>query len=461
MKRIYVFIIAALSAALVLAGCDTGFTGTTLDTSALTKVQQNSGTWTIAPSIVSGNPSNSKDQIIQIDLGITNIDADTIPQAVTIYKLESPTTPATQVYTQKGTIPYTVAGVSGGVATLLADLTDASDPIEIKIDSTKLTANKGNTKMNLDGDLTAGEAQDDDAYLYVNVTGGTAATGRQRNPRAGIFIFSGAFFITPLSTTADNSIQVNYTHSAIDDTNYSDIFINYFAVEQYNVTTKTWTALAITKDTTNTNVGAGTYRYTFPAATAGATYRLVFKSNSKDLKTSKEVLGFIQKAVSQDNAQLPLVIGNPQTVPDATELSWAQQIAVFSTSKGSDSSGANKVIELTYSVATGSTTGDNGIDETTFTKDNVKIYHTNNKVFVPISSIVFGPKNGSTNEKTIYIYLDPAYTSNGTFDIYMNTSVRTLGDATPGITAKHFGDNSNINEQPYGVGFRWVKSVTF
>jgi len=458
MKRIYVFIIAALSAALVLAGCDTGFTGTTLDTSALTKVQQNSGTWTTDPSIESGNPSNSTGQIIKIDLGITNIDADTIPQAVTIYKLESPTTPATQVYTQKGTIPYTVAGVSGGVATLLADLTDASDPIEIKIDSTKLTANKGNTKMNLDGDLTAGEAQDDDAYLYVYVTGGTAATGQQRDPRA--FIFSDAFFITPLSTTADNSIQVNYTHFAIDDTNYSDIFINYVAVEQYNVTTKTWTALTLTKDTTNTNVGAGTYRYTFPAATAGATYRLVFKSNSKDLKTSKEVLGFIQKAVSQDNAQLPLVIGNPQTVPDATELSWAQQIEVFSPSKRSDSSGANKVIELTYSVATGSTTGDNGIDETTFTKDNVKIYHTDKKVFVPIS-IVFGPKNGSTNEKTIYIYLDPAYTSNGTFHIYMNTSVRTLGDATPGITAKHFGDNSNINEQPYGVGFRWVKSVTF
>jgi len=282
MKRIYVFIIAALSAALVLAGCDTGFTGTTLDTSALTKVQQNSGTWTTAPSIVSGNPSNSTGQIIQIDLGITNIDADTIPQAVTIYKLESPTTPATQVYTQKGTIPYTVAGVSGGVATLLANLTDASNPIEIKIDSTKLTANKGNTKMNLDGDLTAGEAQDDDAYLYVNVTGGTAATGQQRDPRA--FIFSGAScasFVTPLSITANNSIQINYTYFAIDDTNYSDIFINYFAVEQYNVTTKTWTALAITKDTTNTNVGAGTYRYTFPAATAGATYRLVIKSNSK------------------------------------------------------------------------------------------------------------------------------------------------------------------------------------
>lgn len=457
MKRIYVFIIAALSAALVLAGCDTGFTGTTLDTSALTKVQQNSGTWTTAPSIVSGNPSNSKDQIIQINLGITNIDADTIPQAVTIYKLESPTNP-TQVNNQKGTISYTVAGVSGGIATLLADLTDASNPIEIKIDSTKLTANKGNTKMNLDMDLTAGEAQDDDEYLYVNVTGGTAATGQQRDPRA--VIFSGASFVTPLSITANNSIQVNYTYSAIDDTNYSDIFINYVAVEQYNVTTKTWTALNVTKDTTNTNVGAGTYRYTFPAATAGATYRLVFKSNSKDLKTSKEVLGFFQKFVPQDNARLPLVI-DTQTVPDATELSWAQQIAVFSTSKGSDSSGANKVIELTYSVAPGSTTGDKGIDETTFTKDNVKIYHTVNNVFVPISRIVFGPKNGSTNEKTIYIYLDPAYTSNGTFHIYMNTSVRTLGDATPGITAKHFGDSSNINEQPYGVGFRMVISVTF
>lgn len=458
MKRIYVFIIAALSAALVLAGCDTGFTGTTLDTSALTKVQQNSGTWTTAPSIVPGNPSNSTGQIIQIDLGITNIDADTIPQAVTIYKLESPTNPTTQVNTQKGTIPYKVARVSNNVATLLANLTDASNPIEIKIDSTKLTANKGNTKMNLDGDLTAGEAQDDDAYLYVNVTGGTAATGQQRDPRA--VIFSGASFVTPLSITANNSIQINYTYFAIDDTNYSDIFINYFAVEQYNVTTKTWTALNVTKDTTNTNVGAGTYRYTFPAATAGATYRLVIKSNSKDLKTSKEVLGFIQKAVSQDNARLPLVI-DTQTAPDATELLSAQQSAVFSTSNGSDSSGANKVIELTYSVATGSTTGDNGIDETTFTKDNVKIYHTDNKVFVPISSIVFGPKNGSTNEKTIYIYLDPAYTSNGTFHIYMNTSVRTLGDATPGITAKHFGDSSNINEQPYGVGFRMVRSVTF
>jgi len=172
-------------------------------------------------------------------------------------------------------------------------------------------------------------------------------------------------------------------------------------------------------------------------------------------------LGFIQKAVPQDNAQLPMVI-DTQTVPDATELSWAQQIAVFSTSKGSDSSGANKVIELTYSVAPGSTTGDKGIDETTFTKDNVKIYHTVNNVFVPISRIVFGPKNGSTNEKTIYIYLDPAYTSNGAFEIYMNTSVKTLGDATPGITAKHFGDSSNINEQPYGgVGFRKVRSVTF
>ena len=460
MKILKNLAVLAAASAFILAGCQNNFTGTTLDTSALTAQNRSVNIWTsLGLTPVSGTLTNAKDQLITIDFGIEEIDAATIKSGVIIYNLTSATVPA--VYGQGTAISYTVKAVSGQTATLLADLSSASGTIEVFFDSTKLTARNGSTKLNRDNDLTAGEAGDDDQYQYMTVTGGTAVTGSQRS--AHVMTVTPAW-TTPLSTTAINTVTVTYNLEAalIDTADYSSTFKDYYTVEQYSTSSKAWSAVALTY----VSKAAGVYTYSFPAATAGITYRLK-SSNLQNLKSTTAIFGFTQRASTQDNYTTKIV--NSTTAPDTTEL--ALQTGVFTSGNAVDANGSNKIITLKYFVTSGTTVGDKGIDESTFTADNVKIYNTNDKVFMKISSIVFMPTDTSDTSKTIAILLDPAYTKTGnTYDVYVGTGLKSLGDADGTPAAGHFGANSAITENLfsnngtydcYSVGFIKAASTTF
>jgi len=97
------------------------------------------------------------------------------------------------------------------------------------------------------------------------------------------------------------------------------------------------------------------------------------------------------------------------------------------------------------------------MDTSSFTADNVKIYDTVLKVWVPFTSATFRypegtPAASQTGPKTeVVLVLDPAFKSNGNaFDLYVGPGLKTLGDATPGTAARRFGDFTAIDKQPRG-----------
>lgn len=460
MKILKNLAVLAVASALILAGCQNNFTGTTLDTSSLTAANRSAMTWTSAPSTVS-TVANATNQIITINFQDA-VDTSSIESAVTIRTL-SDASDAKTPYTQGSTISYTLGAVNGNSVDLVADFSSVTtDLLEVFIDSTKLTARNGSAKLNLDGDQVTGETGDDDVYLYPSVTGtGVTAltTGTKRSPRLGFPIT--ITFNTP-STTTDNTLTATYAYAVLGDTtDYLSLLSGNISVEKFNTSSNAWETVASTTTPTYSTT-TGVYTFTFAAAAAGTVYR--YKIDASKFVTTNQLAGYVQHLRFSGIAGTLYMDGTPTiygaNTPVADPLNVPGTIFTGHTII-KDASGKNAYIELTYSVTTGSLIGDQGFNTSTFTASNVKLYDTSKNVFLTISSISFVPVATDVTPNKVRIYLDPAFKPANNIDVYMGTGVLTLGDKTPGTKAGYMGDPSNIQDLPYGIGFANEVTATF
>ncbi len=460
MKKLAVL---AIAAAVVLTGCSNSFSGSGTDAGVLAAANQanNWGTAGLNAPTIGGTLSavtTPTTQIITLDFSANPgdmIDYSTIPAAVTIHNLASAAT-ATSVVTQGAVIPFTVKEVRGDIAYLLVNLTGASATIEVTINSTLLTGKNGSLKLDEDNDGTQGEANDDDIYEYLGVTGGTAIAtfGVQRDPRYGFNISAPTFSVVAPATTR-NTLSCTYDRmtpngAGPDLADYKTLFDAHIVIQKYVPATNTWTTVTPISSTYVTTTGVWTV--TFTALAVNETVR----ANGVDLQAIQSTAafyGFIQRMV-MDN-RVTVMYGAPVTQADPTELGAGASDTAFAVSTQFSANGTSGSIIINLALGT---IGNKGMVESTFTAANVKIYDTAKNVFVPFVSATFGYGAGvipaaTTDPKTqIVVALDPTYKATGdAFEIWVGPGLTTLGDTVPGIVPLHFGDAANISTfLPYG-----------
>jgi len=461
MKVLKELAIMAVVTAILFAGCANSFSGTDSDTGVLSRANSadNTSIGTLTAPGVGGTLTQAVDQIITLTFTAANVvDSDTITKAVVIRNLTEAAS-ATAVRTRGSTISYTLKEIRGNIAYLQLDLTGASATLEVFIDPTKLTGKKGTLKLDRDGDNVQGEAGDDDFYSYPTVTGGTAITtlGLPRDPRAGMGDLTGAFSVAGVATTLNTFIS-NYTRQGgTDNADYKAIFDASMVIEKYVPSTNKW--VTVTSSTSTYDNTTGVYTVTFTALNAGENVRARYIDIQK-LKTTAEFQGYIQRAVM--DSQVTTSYGAFDSEADPLEINQANTNTVFSNANVNTvfTNGLKGLIVIDLDVTTGSIIGDLGMDESSFTAANVKIYDTSAGVFVPFESVAFGygagviPAATTDPKDQIVITLDPeyAYSANG-FDIYVGPGLKTLGDADLTPAARHFGDTTNIDTSEL-YGFR-------
>ena len=464
MKILKELALLAVTSAILYTGCANSFSGTDADDGVLARANSanNNLVVSLTSPAVGGALTAAANQVITLTFAAGDvIDSDTVDKAVIIRNLASAAN-ATSVVTQGSIITYTVKEVRGNVVYLLLDLASASATIELFVDPTKLTGRGGTRKLDLDGDNVQGEAKDDDFYAYPNVSGGTAITtfGLQRNPRAGMGNLASAFSIVAPATTL-NTFILNYTRQAgADSADYKTLFDATVVIEKYVAASNTWTTITPISNTYSTTTGD--YTITFAALSAGENVRARY-INIQNMKTTAEFQGYIQRAVM--DSQVATFYGAFDSEADPLEISNGDTDTVFSSVSSVFTNGLKGLIVIDLDVATGSIIGDKGMDESSFTAANVKLYDTVAGVFVPFESVAFGYGAGTIPAATtdpkdqIVITLDPTYASSGnTFDIFVGPGLKTLGDVDLTPAARHFGDSANIDSSEL-YGFYGVTGV--
>lgn len=457
MKILNKLAVLAIASAIILVGCQNNFSGTTLDTSSLAEAY--SGNRTINKFSVAASAALVKDTNQVVSLTFTNgtVDKDSIKTAVTIYNLTAGSD-NNSVHGHGTAIPYTVSAVDSNVAYLTMSLAGASDVIEVFVDSTKLTARNGATKMDLDGDNAQGEANDDDYYKEFPVAGGSL-TGVARDPRlpaSTLFTFTGFSMVgtpNPATLATYDTYRVTYNYATADSTDYKDLFGSCLVIEKYVASSNSWVAIT----TTNSySTATGVFTASFAALTDGEVVRAKIV-NVQNLKTSKEVAGFVQRYTMNNLDVTADVVTGPFAARDsATTLSTVNQsdLLTGNIKVNADSSNLNVNLVIDFSSETG-ITGNQGITGSTATTDNIKLYDTTAKAFIPVTvSARAKPDSGNTVVNQIVLTLDPSYMKvNHSHTLYLGPGLKTAGDATPGVNACKFGDPTNINVTSSICGF--------
>lgn len=463
MKKLAVLVIAT---AIVLTGCSNSFSGTDADNSLLASVNSanNSLKGGLTAPTLGGTlttATNPTQQVISLRFVKADIiDVSTIPTAVTIRNLASAAN-ATSTVAQGAVIPFTVKEVRSDATHdfvyLLVNLTGASATLEVQVNATILTGMNGTKQLDLDGDNVQGEANDDDFYDYIAVTGGAAIAtfGVERNPQAEMNLPTAAFSIVAPATTL-NTLTVTYDRqtvagAAVDLADYKALFDSHIVIETYAAATNTWTAVAPT--TTTYATASGDYVSTFAALAAGTQVR-ARTINMQTLVTTAAFYGFVQRAAM--DAQTTEAIIADDAAADATEISVGDQDAALAVSVESTNSYDIKVVIDVNAAITGAL----GLDFTTVTPDNIRIYNTTKGIFVPLTAANFAtgyaagvvPALTTTPKTQIIISLDSAYkTSVNAFQVWVGPGLKTLGDTGGApLAVRKFGDASQLSSVPYG-----------
>ncbi len=526
MKILKNLAVLAIAAAVVLTGCENTFSGTSVNKSVLAEYNRSTSAAGITDPIINGPFTNAVNQVISFTFGAADdVDMETVANAVTIRNVSG--TVATTVYTQGAEIIPSAVEIRNNVAYFTVSLVGASNPIEIFVDPTVLTARDGTMKLNRDGveedtngngvldlgedvdgdghrdvaepdadtdgvldfgedvdgdgnrdvaepDVNSngsldsedtnvngilngapdqGEAGDDDLYFYPTVTGGTAATGEERNPLLGMAMTADPTF--NLSTTVSSTLTFTYGRQAgnLDTFDYTSILNGCVVIEKYAPATHSWTAVSAAGTYVTTT---GVYTATFAAGAAGDVYR-ARGVNLQNFKTQTAFSGYIQRSAMDATTTQIFETGS---IADPKEISASPFLAVGGVDAIFDSNKLNGYIQLNLNTAI---TGDQGLDTSTFTSANVKLYDTTDKVFVPFSTVTFryqdpvATTSGAKDQVTLL--LDPSFKAVAhTFVIYLGPGLKALGDVDGTPAAGVFGDITQISSQPYG--FRSVTGST-
>lgn len=469
MKLLHTLTALAIAAAITLAGCSNTFTGSNTDDSVLREYNSANGgslgsvtfNWIVTPTKAAG-------QILEVTFTASDvIDVDSIPAAVKFRNLSNAAS-AEEVFVQGSNISYSIKEVRQNKVYLDLNLIGASDEIELFVDSTKLTGKKGSLRLNLDGDNVQGESNDDDYYDYLDTVAiPTPVVGVVRDPRVGFSLTPAGFTLvgTPSPTTLAtvDTFTMSYGGVGYDNTDYTALFDANLVIEQYNVAGNTWTTLPRTSPSTY-NTTTGVYVTTFTAPVADKTIRARI-TNVQNIKTSSSFYGFVQR-YKMNSSLISAVLALKSvsdTDPSRMQMTSVNQINVFKNKVTTyfDANGLNGYILIDLDLANGPSggiIGDKGLDKTTFTSENVKIYDTSSAVYVSyVPHFRFDPTISAPvgAETQVVLTLDPSYKQkNHSFNIFVGPGLRSLGDENTvplgAARAQYFGDATEINNNPKG-----------
>jgi hypothetical protein len=404
--RRYLALLAAAFIAIALCGCPfPSLTSTQVSDANKTASQTNTN------AVVSANGGFKLTSPINSPIPSRTTLAAATKQVLTLsfsYPVDSSSMGAIHIYTLKNTADtdgaYTrntdiAAGVTPAILsngtgsnlqyTLDLSETSISNLLEIYIDGSALTGAGGTLKLNTDGDATPGEALDDDVICYVNVSGApvtVAAAGNERNPQAGVIAGGGGFAVGATELTV-NMMDANFTAALINAC---------VGLQKFNATSKGWDNVSFTG-----TFSAPTYTMTLATAMkASEIYRLIL-NNPYNLQETKSVNGYQHRASYDQKLNLEVVDANEPVGPSpaATET----LATVLSSYTQFDDNGYHGSVTIIFNSSLSAA----GIDSTTVTADNIKIWDMTAEKFVPwTTSSVYAT---SAANDTIQLVLDPAY----------------------------------------------------
>jgi hypothetical protein len=412
-------------------------------------------------SISGGTRYNVDDQEVVITFSGTNqtnfrIDANTLLAALEVRELKvrpvpggTPTskeTLAPSEYQATTNLVRDIKYVGGNTARIGLNLNGlATNALEIHVKADVLTANNGASKLNLDGDLTPGEAGDDDIYFYTTVnkknatpaaswsdadTGsGVAGAGNkvERRPRAGIGVTLGSFsYATGSDTELADRIPVTVTgYGDVEKDAYLAFVKANLVIEKY--VNGAWTALSVSSVTDIETVA------TNPVRTIEAVFapedRAILRarlSGLKTLATANQYYGFVQKYTTKDNAA-DIIETGPSSSVDLTDDTTAAAYNYQKYTNGSIASGsptviadgnkANVIVKVSLDTTDG-VTGGKALTEDTVTPANIKIVaeQSGTKVEIPWESFSYETQSfaDSTVDRTALLLKLPAGFRHGT-----------------------------------------------
>jgi len=445
MKRILIRFFALLAAAVTIASCSNIFSGTDLSDATVLEARTGLndvrlGVKSITPPAFAGALTAAVDQYLTVTFG-ERLDQDTLG-AIKFWVL-SATAASDGGRTQQAALAPTSQTVRyEGDDTVIVykfDLSAAasvSNPIQMTIDPTVLTADNGTVKLNLDGDNNVGEANED-AYVTERAVAGAgiAAGGAAWNPQAllGIPVLGGfALGSTAITGTfpAAYSIPLPTLSSAI-------------TIQKFNRTTTAWDT--VTRTTADTYAG-GVFTATLPAAIAnGETYRILM--NEYAIVESTTTNNYARR-LTLDNQMTNQVDAGPTDFgADAT----FNLVAGYAFAVTCDTNSRNVYIDVTLT-----TIGSEGVDPTTATTANIKVYDTfaGSEGFVTISeiSVMQSVPGAAQKNDLLRIKLPPTYKLKApghTFDLYIGPGVKDLGNTTATTDDVSLGDWKNTTNWPF------------
>ncbi len=404
--------------AIALTSCQINpFTATDIAATTKTEVQTkendvaNGGTALSVTAVTAGATAAAKQEIrISFD---AVVDAATVG-AIKFYTLKAAAA-ADGAYDRNAAISAsgTVQAYGTGCDVVYSlDLTTASNPIEVYIDASALTAAGGTKKLNRDGDKLMGEAIEDDYAGTIAVAGGTAAAGAVRNPQATVTIV-GSTSLTVGGTTA----TLTFSTTKLTESNLKSVI----ALEKFTGTG--WTPVAYTG-----SFNTATAVYTMTTSTAAANeevYRAVL-NNPYTLKENATTNG-VEHRYTNDQSKTFIDLGN-----DNVGVDTKYNTAVAATATAAfDANNKNGYVDFAYTGGLGV----EGVDATTITAANIKIFDTAAQKYIPWESGYL------VNKTTIRLVLSPAYTkANHAFQIHTFPGLTDLGATTAATDDKKLGD---------------------
>lgn len=459
--------IVSIVSVLVLTGCSNEFTGSDIDTGALATVYSAARTNVAsltAPTIASYNNGaagllvKAANQVVKLTFTATDaVDMATVANAVTVRNLTAGADAYT-VYGQGAAIATTVKSIDGNSIYLSMDLTGATDMIEYQINSTVLTGKNGTLKLDLDGDEKPGEGADDDIYGTFTLT--TALTGVARNPRSNITLTLTGFDLNGTAATPTlvtyNRFRVTFNQYQYDNSNYAALLNSVIIIETYSAASNNWAPVTVTP---SYDTATGVYTADFTALAEGTLVRArLIKQN---LVSIKPIYGFTQYYSKTETAVNESIIVGPVAATDPTRstIPTADQGTIFGTAPTVLTDGAGKNVQILIDVSAAlALTGANGLDASTITAANIKLFDTTDNVFIPftITSRVDPAAATATTAVTqiILTLTNTSYVKSGNaHTLYLGPGLMTKGDTTPGIYPRKFGDTSALGTIPEIRGF--------
>jgi len=441
MKRILIRFFALLAFAAIVGSCSNVFTGTDLSDATVLEARTGLndvrlGVKSITPPAFAGALTAAADQYLTVTFG-ERLDQDTL-SAIKFWVL-SATAASDGGRTQQAALAPTAQTVRyQGDDTVIVykfDLSVAanvSNPIQMTIDPTVLTANNGTVKLNLDGDNNLGEANED-AYVTERAVAGAgiAAGGAAWNPQAllGAPVIGG---------DAVGSSAITGTFPAAYNIPLATLS-SAMTIQKFNRSTLAWDTVTRTLDT----YAGGVFTASLPAAIAnGDVYRIFV--NEYSIVESSTTNGYARRLTLDNQRTNELDYPATSFGADAT----FNLAAVYGFAVTKDTNNQNVFIDVTLTAGIGT----EGVDPATATTANIKVYNRTLDKFETISAISVRQSVPGAAQKNdvIRIAFPPAYTwQNDPFDLYIGPGVKDLWNTTATSDDVSLGNWKNVTDWPF------------